>query len=148
MTSGRTVLDNFLAYREHFGLVSPIEQISTLPDRVFFYDPAMELLDHALRASFAPGDGKNHGKSVVLSLRARRSPSLQLCVHRALHAPTGKIRLHFEMDFDLAPPLLDKPKFFLVHVGEVALNCLTGSTTDQDAVWRMLQTDWARTGGD
>jgi len=143
----RTIVQNFTSWRERWGLTAPIEQTSVLVDRIFFYDPELELLDFALRCGWDVSEPRNHGASVILSMREIAAPSCQFCVHRQRSAITGKIRLMYEVDFDYAPPLLHKPRFFMVHAGEVFLNCVLRTKTDQDKVWADMRAYWATPAG-
>jgi len=68
-------------------------------------------------------------------------------VHRARSAVSGKLRLFYEFDFDRAPPLIDHPSFYAVHVEECLLNCVTGGLTDQADIWRRLLAYWSSPAG-
>ena len=150
MTSApRTILDNFSEWRSRWGIVAPIEQIEVKPDRLFFYEPMAEggLIDFALRHAWDLSEPRNHGASVIVAFRERASPSANLNVHRARSATTGKVRLFYEFDFDKAPPLLNRPRFYAEHVGECLLNCLTGGLTDQDDIYRRMLSYWSSPAG-
>lgn len=78
-------------------------------------------------------NGKNHGGDVLMSLRQRTSPSMQICVHYELVVRDGLlplIKLYMEIDID---------KYFLgtfvgifKHGSEVLENKLSRKLTDQE----------------
>lgn len=130
-----TIYSNFWKWCAYHDVsVQEVAIVETREDRLFFTDPSASLLVYGLAHGWDVSEPKNHGKSVILSLREPEQPSLQVCVHRALDASNGRRYVFYEIDFDHAPPLIEKPKFMAIHIGEVVINTLTRRKTNQQAI--------------
>lgn len=141
-----TVHSNLSGWLEWAGIDAADLQIQTgdadsFPDRVWLLDPKFRILSYLLQHGASVDSDISarafHGSSVVLSLRERSSPSLQLCVHRGHDAATNSSYLIFEVDFDKAPPT-SNPKFVSVHLREVIVNAITSGKTDQASIQKGL----------
>lgn len=125
--------------------IEGVEIVDEMPDRVNALDTLGQLRQHIRDhpehwmkdpTIFGRPLDPFHGSNVSGSYRERSCPSLQFVTHPISQINNPGIPCYDEMDVDFSPP--DSPLNFLRHTAEVGHNLITGETTDQDEVARLL----------